>query len=198
MRTRTRSGRASARRRIACGILGVVAAAAVMPRAASAGDLTIDQQVQEQDQWCWVASGLTIAQFFGKGDISQNDFCAIAHGYPQGSYCPNEPGELQDDQAAFQQLGMSPGQVTGALSFEDVASEIDAQRPIQTGIYWTSGGGHSQVIYGYDASSETVAYGDPWPSSPRYSEMGYQDYIQNYEFSWAEALSGESGGGSPR
>jgi len=188
MRTHARA--AGRHRRLVCGIaLAAGAVAAVSPGVASAGQLPITQQVQQQNQWCWAASGLTIAKFFGKGNVSQNDFCNLARGYPQGGYCPNQPGQLEWDQRAFQALGLSPGQVTGPLSYQRVVGEIDGRRPIQTGIYWTAGGGHSQVIYGYQPSSQTIAYGDPWPSSPRYSEMSYSSYVRNGQFQWGQALS---------
>ncbi|NEA29525.1 papain-like cysteine protease family protein [Actinomadura bangladeshensis] len=186
MRTRTRPARA--RRRLAAGVAGVAAATlAATTGVASAQDLPITQQVQQQNQWCWVASGLTIAKFFGKGNVSQNDFCNLGRGYPRGSYCPNQAGYLEYDQRAFQALGLSPGQVSGPLSLASVQGEINGQRPILTGIYWTAGGGHAQVIYGY--SGQTVSYGDPWPSSPRYGEMAYSSYVSNYHFRWGQALS---------
>ncbi len=71
--------------------------------------------------------------------------------------------------------------------------QIDSGRPIETGIYWTAGGGHAQVIYGYDPSTQAISYGDPWPTSPRYSEMYYSSYVSNSQFQWGQALSGMSG-----
>ncbi|MFC6879096.1 MULTISPECIES: papain-like cysteine protease family protein [Actinomadura] len=182
---------ARSRRYRAGGVAAALTAAtfAVAPGTAFAGELGISQEVQQQNQWCWAASGLTIAKFLGKGNVSQNDFCNLARGYPQGSRCPNQAGYLQWAQRAFQQLGISPGQVTGPLSFQAINTEIDGRRPIETGIYWTAGGGHAQVIYGYEPSGQTVAYGDPWPSSPRYGEMSYRSYVNNGQFRWGEALS---------
>ncbi|WP_207401067.1 papain-like cysteine protease family protein [Actinomadura roseirufa] len=161
---------------------------AASPGVAAAGNLTISQEVQQQNQWCWAASGLTIAKFFNKGNVSQNDFCNLARGYPRGSSCPNQPGQLEWDQRAFQSLGLSPGTVGNPLSFASVQAEIDGRRPIETGIYWTAGGGHAQVIYGYQAAGQTIAYGDPWPSSPRYSEMSHRSYTSNGQFRWGQAL----------
>ncbi|ONI76092.1 hypothetical protein ALI144C_35945 [Actinosynnema sp. ALI-1.44] len=179
------------RLRALAGLAALLTCAATLmaPATASAGELQINQLVQQQDQWCWVASGLTIAKFHGKGNVSQNDFCALGRGYPKGTPCPNQAGYLQYDQRAFRALGLSAGQVSGPPSFQTVASEIDARRPIETGIYWTAGGGHAQVIYGYD-DQQLIYYGDPWPYSPRYSEMSYDDYVDNYEFQWGEALYG--------
>ena len=178
------------RRRAFAGLVALLTGVALLvaPTTASAGELQINQLVQQQDQWCWVASGLTIAKFHNKGNVSQNDFCALGRGYPKGTPCPNQAGYLQYDQRAFRALGLSQGQVGSPPSFQKVASEIDAGRPIETGIYWTAGGGHAQVIYGYQG--QTLSYGDPWPASPRYSEMSYDDYLNNYEFQWGEALYG--------
>ncbi|QXJ21123.1 hypothetical protein AGRA3207_001947 [Actinomadura graeca] len=186
MRTPNRPART--RRRFAAGVAAVAAATfTVSSGVASAGILQIDQEVQEQDQWCWAASGLTIAKFHGKGNVSQNDFCNLARNAPVGSDCPNEGGELEWDQVAFRALGLSAGQVTGAMAYKSVATEIDAKRPIETGIYWTAGGGHAQVIYGYQG--QTLSYGDPWPYSPRYGEMSHSSYTRNGEFRWGGALS---------
>ncbi|WP_410620018.1 papain-like cysteine protease family protein [Amycolatopsis sp. cmx-8-4] len=163
------------RRSMAIGVLCVALAglfsppATAAPRAATT--LAISQLVQEQNQWCWAASGLTIARFLGYGSsVSQNTFCDYSRGYPAGSQCPNQAGELTYVQRGYQALGLRPGTVTSALSFASVQSEITARRPVETGIYWTAGGGHAQVIYGYDASG-LVYYGDPWPSSQRYSAL---------------------------
>lgn len=198
MRKRTGSGGARftrSRRRAATGLAGALAAAAVMmvPGTAHAGSTPINQEVQQWDEWCWAASGLTIAEHFGRTGVSQNTFCDLALGYPTSYQCPNTPGQLTWVQNAFARLGMAPGQVTGPLSFAAVGGQIDAQRPIETGIYWTAGGGHAQVIYGYDPSIGAVFYGDPWPTSPRYSEMYYSSYVSNAQFQWGQALSGMSG-----
>lgn len=168
-------------------VTGLLApAATAAPRAATT--LSISQLVQEQNQWCWAASGLTIARFLGYGtSVSQNTFCDYGRGYPANYQCPNQAGELTYVQRAYQALGLRPGSVTSALSFASVQGEITGRRPIETGIYWTAGGGHAQVIYGYD-SSGLVYYGDPWPSSNRYSAMAYSSYVRNGQFEWAQSL----------
>ncbi|WP_207944764.1 papain-like cysteine protease family protein [Actinomadura rubrisoli] len=153
---------------------------------ASAGNLQINQEVQQQNQWCWAASGLTIAKFLGKS-TSQNEFCNMARNRTAGSQCPNQPGYLEWAQTAFRKLGISAGTVGGPMAFTAIKAEIDGNRPIETGIYWTAGGGHAQVIYGYSGTS-TIAYGDPWPSSPRYSEMSAGSYTSNGQFRWGQAL----------
>ncbi|MUN37114.1 hypothetical protein GNZ18_10950 [Actinomadura sp. NEAU-AAG5] len=185
MATRTRPARG--RWRIACGVVGVAAATVTAsPSVASAGELQISQEVQQQNQWCWAASGLTIAKFHGKG-TTQNEFCNMARNR-SGGQCPNQAGYLEWAQTAFQKLGISRGTVSGPLGFSAIKTEIDGRRPIETGIYWTAGGGHAQVIYGYTDGSQVIAYGDPWPSSPRYSEMTVGQYTNNGQFRWGQAL----------
>ena len=67
-------------------------------------------------------------------------------------------------------------------------TEIDAKRPIETRIQWSSGGGHMHVIYGYDADRSQVAWGDPWKSTPRYNEGSHQTYVRGNKFSWTHSL----------
>ncbi|MFE6777231.1 papain-like cysteine protease family protein [Streptomyces sp. NPDC057702] len=170
-----------------------VAPAETAPRAAGVStQLAFNELVQSQDQWCWAATGLSIARYLGRGqDTSQNTFCAYARGLPTTSPCPNRPGYLTDVQRSWSKLGMNPGRTTGTLPFQTVQQTVDANSPVETGIYWTSGGGHAQVLYGYDASRKTLMYADPWPSSPRYGEMNYTSYVSNSQFRWAESLYGE-------
>ncbi|MFG2668301.1 hypothetical protein ACGFY6_29210 [Streptomyces sp. NPDC048387] len=59
---------------------------------AEAGQDTITMLKQEKSQWCWVASGLTIAKFHGVGS-TQTDFCGRAQPYYG---CNNQPATLDD------------------------------------------------------------------------------------------------------
>ncbi len=158
----------------------------------TATQLGISMQTQQYDEWCWVASGNTIASYFGRG-TDQNSFCDLARGYSTSTQCPNQPGYLSWDQNAFYQLGVSPGGESGALSFGTIENEINSNRPILTGIAWTAGGGHAEVIYGYDAGSQAIYFGDPWPTDNRYNLMSYSSYVSNSQFIWDDALSGIGG-----
>lgn len=170
----------------------VAACAAVLAFAfaasASAAELGIDMQVQEQDEWCWAASGDTIAAYLGHG-TDQNPFCDLAIGQDTAYQCPNQAGQLSWDQNAFQALGISPGVESGAADFSRIATDIDAGHPLETGISWTAGGGHAEVIYGYDAASQTITFGDPWPDDPRANQMDYYSYVSNDQFTLDDTLS---------
>ncbi|WP_063746780.1 papain-like cysteine protease family protein [Streptomyces sp. PsTaAH-124] len=159
------------------------------PAVAQYTNLNFNELVQEQDQWCWAATGLSIAQYKGYGrNVSQNSFCLASRGYSSG-YCPNQAAELSTVQRGWRALGLSAGtEVNGRVSFATVQSEINADRPIETGVYWTAGGGHARVIYGYDASAGTILFSDPWPSNQRYQEMYYNSYISNSQFYWGGSV----------
>ncbi len=155
----------------------------------TAGQLGISMQVQQYDQWCWVASGNTIAAYKG-AYTDQNTFCDLAINYPTSYQCPNQPGYLSWDQNALSQLGVNPGYESGgALSWATVVNEINSNRPMETAIYWTAGGGHAEVIYGYDDGGN-IFFGDPWPTDNRYNVMNYNAYVSNGQFSWGDALYG--------
>ncbi|RJQ78193.1 hypothetical protein D5S17_13495 [Pseudonocardiaceae bacterium YIM PH 21723] len=153
------------------------------------GKAAFVQLKQEQNQWCWAASGLSIAQYLGKGtNITQNQFCNLSRGLSQNGQCPNQAGYLQWVQTGYRAIGLGAGTTGAALSTAQVQTEITANRPFETAIYWTAGGGHAQVVYAYNASSQTMSYGDPWPASPTYAEMTYNSYKSNGQFRWAETL----------
>ncbi len=183
-------------------ILSAATAAAVAlqaPATAAAArtDLGITMQAQQKDQWCWDASGNTIADYWGHS-LTQTRFCQIAHN-ESGSDCANNQGYLSDQQRVFRYLGFtsagtynSNGQV---LTFTGIKNQIDLGQPIGTRIGWRSGGGHMHVLYGYDNSNGAtrVEYGDPWPNNSRYNSMNYDTYRSNTQFQWTHTVYGIEG-----
>ncbi|MFF4083065.1 papain-like cysteine protease family protein [Streptomyces sp. NPDC001777] len=150
--------------------------------------LDITMQAQQKSNWCWAASGNTIATWFGR-NYSQNQFCNAAFGRAQGYECPNSQATLGNVQDGLYWAGVTPGSyVTGWLRYPTVQAEIAAGRPVETRIQWSSGGGHMHVLYGYDDSGSWVYWGDPWPSSNRYNWASHAWYVNNAEFSWTHSL----------
>lgn len=155
---------------------------------AAAQRLNISMQAQQKTNWCWAASGNTIATWFGR-NYSQNQFCNAAFGRAQGYECPNSQASLGNVQDGLYWAGVNPGSyVTGWLRYPTVQSEIAAGRPVETRIQWSSGGGHMHVLYGYDDANSWVYWGDPWPSSTRYNWASHAWYVNNSEFSWTHSL----------
>jgi hypothetical protein len=183
---RTRRFRAIAALVAALSLLTVVAVPAAS--AATANQLNITMQAQQASNWCWAASGNTVATFDGY-HYSQNQFCDMAFGNSLTASCANDQASLADDQTAFARIGISPGTyVTGYLWYSAIIREIDAGRPVMARIQWSSGGGHMEVLYGYDQSRNWVYWGDPWPSDYRYNWGDYDYYVSNSSFEWTHSL----------
>ncbi|MDH6112559.1 hypothetical protein P3T36_001441 [Kitasatospora sp. MAP12-15] len=150
--------------------------------------LNISMQQQSNTNWCWAASGDTIADWFGY-NYTQNQFCDAAFGRSLSSTCPNNEAALDDVQNALSWIGINPGDyVTGYLYYSTIQTEIAANRPVESRIQWSSGGGHMEVLYGYDTSNNWVYWGDPWPSDYRYNWADYNYYVSNSSFSWTHSL----------
>jgi len=144
----------------------------------TARTVPIQQRVQERDQWCWDATGSTIAAFLGK-DLSESAFCKLALGLKPGGDCPNEPQNSWKAMTAWHLLGLKNGRGFGSpLSFEDLKAEVDARRPVYNRIAWKGGGGHFFTLFGYDQDKKWAFWADPWGSSPRYNWASY-DYLRN-------------------
>ncbi|MFE5798096.1 papain-like cysteine protease family protein [Streptomyces sp. NPDC056503] len=150
--------------------------------------LNITMQAQQKTNWCWAAGGNTIATWFGRG-YSQNQFCNAAFQRQQGYDCPNWQATLGNVQTGLSWAGVNPGSyVDGWLRYSTVQTEINADRPVETRIQWSSGGGHMHVLYGYDDANSWVYWGDPWPSSNRYNWASHAWYVDNGSFSWTHSL----------
>ncbi|MFF4851401.1 papain-like cysteine protease family protein [Streptomyces sp. NPDC001194] len=150
--------------------------------------LNITMQAQAKTNWCWAASGNTIATWFGR-NYTQNQFCNAAFNRQQGYDCPNNQATLGNVQTALDWAGINSGSyVNGWLRYTTVQGEIDAGRPVETRIQWSSGGGHMHVVYGYDTANSWVYWGDPWPSSDRYNWASHAWYVDNSTFSWTHSL----------
>ncbi|MDX3373869.1 papain-like cysteine protease family protein [Streptomyces sp. ME02-6991-2A] len=180
---------------LAAALLAVPAATATATAAepasqavAAAQRLNITMQAQQKSNWCWAAGGNTIAAWFGR-NYSQNQFCNASFNRNQNTECPNSQATLGNVQTGLSWTGVRPGSyVTGWLRYPTVQAEIAAQRPIETRIQWSSGGGHMHVIYGYDDANSWVYWGDPWPSSDRYNWASHSWYVNNNQFSWTHSL----------
>ncbi|GGO50157.1 papain-like cysteine protease family protein [Streptomyces lasiicapitis] len=169
-------------------IVAPAASGAADPSVLAAKRLNITMQAQQKTNWCWAAAGNTIATYLGK-NYSQNQFCNAAFGRNQNTECPNNQATLGNVQTGLRWAGINSGSyVTGWLRYPTVQAEINANRPIETRILWSNGGGHMHTIYGYDTANDWVYWGDPWPSSDRYNWASHSWYVNNNTFSWTHSL----------
>lgn len=191
-RSRIRGRRLSVAALIASALLAVPTTASAAsdsrPALLASKQLNISMQAQQKSNWCWAGSGNTIATWFGR-NYSQNQFCNAAFNRQQGSTCPNDQATLGNVQSALDWAGINSGSyVSGWLRYSTVQTEINNNRPIETRIQWSSGGGHMHVLYGYDDSNSWVYWGDPWPSNDRYNWASHDWYVNNDQFSWTHSL----------
>ncbi|MFG2291829.1 papain-like cysteine protease family protein [Streptomyces sp. NPDC048603] len=155
--------------------------------------LKIDMQKQVRTQWCWDASGVTIAKYWGR-TVTQEQFCRLA---AQGTWvdCNNQPATLEDMANGLARLGLrdSGRSLYRNASFGETAGEIGAGRPFGVRFGWRSGGGHMNVIYGYDKASNMIAVGDPWQTTQTYTWWNYNTYVNNNSFQWTHSRIGIQG-----
>lgn len=152
--------------------------------------LYIEGQAQQQTNWCWAATGNSVAAYFGY-NYSQNQFCDMAFGRSTNTTCPNTQANLGNDQQAFSTIGINPGRyITGTISYSTLVGQLSNNEPVMTRIGWTSGGGHMMVLTGYDTSNNEVQYYDPWPTDSRFNVSTYDWYRSNSQFSWTHTLYG--------
>ncbi|WP_103348544.1 papain-like cysteine protease family protein [Amycolatopsis sp. CA-128772] len=170
-----------------CLVAPVTAGAA--PGVPSTYRTQITVQAQQKNQWCWAGAGNTIAAFHG-AVVSQTRFCQLAHG-GSGADCANLPGTLADPQRAFARLGFtSPGRyLDRRIPYADVRTQTAANRPVETRVGWRSGGGHANVLYGYDSRGGWVFWADPG-AAKRYNWSTYGYYTHNSSFTWTHTLTG--------
>ncbi|WP_414167440.1 papain-like cysteine protease family protein [Streptoverticillium reticulum] len=156
--------------------------------------LDISMQKQVQSQWCWDASGLTIANYWGYNRYSQADFCRLAAQNNRLS-CNNQPATLGDMANALRNMGFrsSGSDLYRNASFGETRNEIANGRPFAVRFGWNSGGGHMNVVYGYDNNSNMIAVGDPWPTTKTYTWWNYSTYVNNNSFRWTHTRIGIQG-----
>lgn len=174
-----------------CSLTGATAASAATE------SLGITMQAQEKTNWCWAASANTILDFLGH-DYTQNEVCNAAFGRTQGTTCPNNQANLGNVQTALRWAEVEDGSyISNYLKASVIKTEIDNDRPIETRILWSSGGGHMHVVAGYETASngtvDKVYWGDPWKSNQRYNWGTYTYYVGgsgsgNDKFSWTHTL----------
>ncbi|WP_195911173.1 papain-like cysteine protease family protein [Streptomyces kaniharaensis] len=156
--------------------------------------LKLTMQKQVKTQWCWDATGVTIAGFWGHTGVSQEQFCQLS---AQGRWldCNNQPATLEDMANGLARLGLgnSGRSLSRNASSAESAAEITAGRPFGVRIGWRSGGGHMNVIYGYDSATDMVAVGDPWPTTQTYTWWNYNTYVNNNSFQWTHSRIGIHG-----
>jgi hypothetical protein len=127
--------------------------------------LDFTMQRQEQTQWCWAATSVSVAAHYDpRGRWSQCGMVNAEKGLDiccreGASTACNEPNVLD---SPLTRADVLDHKEPAPASFDAIRREIDAGRPLAWRIRWDGGGGHFAVIEGYQRAGEPwVAIEDP-------------------------------------
>lgn len=135
---------------------------------------------QEQDLWCW--AGCCEMIFHHAGKNSHLTQCAMASAQFRTSCCA-APGSAACNRAnwphyVYRRYNFGHTQVNRALTFAEVQTEINADRPVEVYYAWTQGGAHVALIIGYLTNGDVVVH-DPWGPWGYTSRQFPLSYVQN-------------------
>lgn len=137
--------------------------------------LSTPEVIQEQNQWCWSGVSKSILDYYGyhpsqceiaeyaRSVITWSNFgsvnCCINPnlGCNYWNYNWGYPGSIQDILVHFGNIQNSG---TGVISLAQIATQINAGRPIVVRWGWNSGGGH--FVVGHGINGNNVYYMNPW------------------------------------
>lgn len=142
--------------------LALVGAGAVSAQAASKY-VSMSIYLQEQSNWCWVATSKTMVEYWTGTAYAQ---CTMYKWAKGGSSCGNQTGGFGDVTVILSSAGIPyQGAVaSGARPYANMQSELNINRPEMIRWGWNSTGGstgHMLIIRGYNTSGSTVSFIDP-------------------------------------
>jgi hypothetical protein len=148
--------------------LGIIMVCCASCTLTDAGLVPVPEIEQEKSNWCWAASMQAILEVYSTSVtqcqeanwlFSRSDCCL-----PGFCNSTTSPGQQQD---ILDNWGLSSELDYTSLTWNELITEIDADRPVSIGFEWCTGGGHSLVIAGFceldgTPSTQLVLYMDPW------------------------------------
>lgn len=124
-------------------------------------------QHQQQTNWCWAAVAASVSAFFNPSTTWTQ--CAIVNAELGRNDCCTNGSSANCNKAwyldkALTRTGNFVSMSAGAGTMNDVAQEIDNNRPLCARIGWSgpNDGGHFVAIDGYNRNLDMVAVDDPW------------------------------------
>jgi hypothetical protein len=137
----------------------------------SSNNLSVTLYPQEEDEWCWAATG-RMTMLYAGGDESVITECAEANdAFDQSSCCSNGGTSACNKPwlPIYEDWGFSAKARSAYLSWDSFKASIDAGKPVAFLWRWKSGGGHYQVAKGYyedlttSPATKMVYVNNPWP-----------------------------------
>jgi hypothetical protein len=142
--------------------------------------LSFTMQTQTQTEWCWAATSTSVSIFYtpasawtqcgvANQELGRADCCT------NGGNC-NRPWYLDK---ALTRTGNFADFRPGAGSFQDVITELDADRPFGCRVEWTGGNGHFVVLAGW-RSGGGVDYVDVHDPIYGFSQIPISKFTSSY------------------
>ncbi|SRR5260221_429439 len=145
---------------------------------AAANTLNFSMETQEQDNWCWAATSVSVSHFFNSASTWTQ--CGVATACLGGSCC-DQPMTCDVayylDEALKKTGNLNGAAIAGNESSSNVNAQIDQNRPVCCHITWSGGGGHFVAITGYDTANGDVDVADPYYGS---LTLPYTSFVNNY------------------
>ena len=111
---------------------------------------------QQETNWCWAAVSVSLDHYFNsESTLSQ---CQIADKVLPGDCCndPDSCNQTMKLQDVLRPRGRLSSAMVGYPPFQQIKSELDANRPLAVRIAWFDGGAHFVVICGYSVMQSGV------------------------------------------
>jgi len=145
---------------------------------------------QEQTNWCWAGTAQAILSFHSVSETQ----CNMANYVFSLTTCCTNPTSTSCNQGTYNSqqsslyshFGFTNTAINTYLSFQQVQSEINANRPFKFGWSWTSGGGHAMAVRGYDSTNSYVYYMDPWTGE--YKTITYSAAVSASDHTWSSTI----------
>jgi hypothetical protein len=144
--------------------------------------LSIAPVRQAQRKWCWAACVEMLLNHFQRhqdqcsivgrkrDEVLPEVCCGVNEADFENEGC--EPLVMRDVWMKFNisaEAHLATNGTPGRLTFDEIKTEINAERPVEVGIKWNDdiGGGHAVIIKGWDSinGEDAVWVNDPWPQS---------------------------------
>lgn len=143
--------------------------------------LNVKGYKQEQDQWCWAATARTVLNYLGTSPTQTQIVTSV-----KGS-AVNQPATFTEDRASLTNFGVTTTSIQNTISFSTLKDNILGwYSPVKTAVFWSGGGGHSRVLYGYyeNGGVQNVFYEDPGVGSTTWNVCTYSWYVSNPNWTW--------------
>ena len=149
-------------------------------------------QHQEQTNWCWDATSVSVAKFYDpattwtQGGLANTTFgrndCSVA----AGQVSPCNWGQWPD--GPLQTVKHLNQRLNNALTSAQLGAQIAKTAPVVVNIAWAGGGGHIVALRGRSqvGGVEHVSVGDPWYGD---SDVTYDNFRNTYQGSGAWTVS---------